>query len=175
MRTWIGDGCSYNITRGVGGNRRAVDSWTLFTMNKDLICCLVGEIGTNATAGENYGHCLAARQSVSSASMAMLIDSAGATAPATLPAGYSTTSGPATTSAASSASAKSASITKASMTGSGSRSSIVSSARSTSTKSSSGTSVATEATATVTVKSGAGVVEIGLVFLVVVLSGVMVV
>jgi hypothetical protein len=113
-----------------------------------------GETGTNAGPDENYGHCIAAGLSVPQASMAtqvrsvassislglmaLQIGSDGATAPATLPAGYSTASGssPAkSTSAAGAAAGGQTTITQA-------------------------TKAATGATATVTVKSGAGIVGI---------------
>jgi hypothetical protein len=66
-----GDGCGYNVTRG--DNRCAVDSWVLFTTNKEPICCMPGEQGTNAAPTENYGHCLQPGVSVPSASLATLV------------------------------------------------------------------------------------------------------
>jgi hypothetical protein len=69
----LGDSCGYNVTGTGGDNRCAVDSWVLFTTNKDPICCLPGEIGTNAATDENYGHCLAAGLSVPSPSLATLV------------------------------------------------------------------------------------------------------
>jgi hypothetical protein len=127
-----------------------VDTWVLFTTNKDPICCMPGETGTNAAADENYGHCIASGLSVPQASMATLvcsiasskslglrrlqIGSGDATAPATLPAGYSTASG--------SSPAKSTSAAGAAAGGQ--------------TTHGQATRAATGATATVTVKSGAG-------------------
>jgi hypothetical protein len=60
----------------MGGNRCAVDSWVLFTTNKDPICCEPGETGTNAAANEYYGHCIAAGVGVPQASIATLVCSA---------------------------------------------------------------------------------------------------
>ncbi|KUJ07025.1 uncharacterized protein LY89DRAFT_743352 [Mollisia scopiformis] len=139
------EGCGYNVTHL--SSRCAVDTWVLFTTNKDPICCLPGEVGTDAAASENYGHCVPAGVALpASVGSATLIGSGGTTIPPALPVGLSTTAGATTSSmrAESSLTSTNGVESSASRTGSG-----------VSTGSVQATSASTGATATVTVKSGA--------------------
>ncbi|CZR63289.1 uncharacterized protein PAC_13186 [Phialocephala subalpina] len=169
------EGWCYNVTRGLGGNRCAVDGWL-----SDYALLLAStpeadpkeELADSQTITSSTPRTKtpSAVSQVKQAQTQQRTGSAGATTPASLPASFSTTSGVATTSPASSATMKAASTT-----GTGAGSSSVSSAGGTSTKTtgSQATSVATAATATVTVKSGAGIVEVGSVLLVVLFGGIM--